>query len=227
MPGYGQFCPVAKASEVLAERWTPLVVRELLSGSHRFNELQRGVPLMSRSLLSKRLKELERAGVVERRKLAGQGTHEYYLTPAGEELRPIIEGLGVWGQRWVRQAVEPEDLDPALLMWDIRRRVLCDEIEGRRVVTRFDFLGVPAAKRRWWLVVSGDGCDLCLTDPGFEVQLFLEVGIQPLTHYWLGRIEWRQLVATDGFALEGPTWARRSLPKWLGRSSTAPYARHD
>jgi DNA-binding HxlR family transcriptional regulator len=123
MSGYGQFCPVATASEVLAERWTPLVVRELLCGSHRFNELQRGVPLMSRSLLAKRLRELERAGVIERRRSADGRGHNYHLTEAGEELRPIIMGLGAWGQRWARSELSRADLDPRLLMWDMQRNI--------------------------------------------------------------------------------------------------------
>jgi DNA-binding HxlR family transcriptional regulator len=121
MQGYGQFCPVAQAAEVIAERWTPLVIRELLSGSHRFNDIQRGVPLMSPALLTKRLKNLELCDIIERRSLAGGG-HEYHLTQAGEELRPWVELMGVWGQRWVRRPVTPEEADPALLMWDMRRR---------------------------------------------------------------------------------------------------------
>jgi DNA-binding HxlR family transcriptional regulator len=121
--GYGQFCPVAKASEIFGERWTPLIMRELLCGSYRFNDLRRGVPLMSPSLLSQRLKTLERAGIVERRPDPENKSYEYHLTQAGQELRPVIELLGVWGQRWARKRVEPGDLDPSLLMWDIHRRL--------------------------------------------------------------------------------------------------------
>jgi DNA-binding HxlR family transcriptional regulator len=224
--GYGQFCPVAKASEILAERWTPLVLRELLSGSHRFNDVQRGVPRMSRSLLAKRLRELERAGVVERRPAAGgRRSHEYFLTPAGEELRPVIEGLGVWGQRWVMSDVEEEDLDPSLLMWDMSRHLRHDELPERRVVVRFDLLDVEGAYRRWWIVAKDKGGDVCLTDPGFEVDLTVRVRQRDLTRFWLGQLRWRELLACEGFELDGPAWLQRSLPRWLERSDFADVER--
>jgi DNA-binding HxlR family transcriptional regulator len=218
--GYGQFCPVAKASEVVAERWTPLVLRELLCGSHRFSDLCRGVPLMSRSLLAKRLKELERAGVVERRRAPGRQASEYHLTPSGEELRPVIEGLGVWGQRWILFDVDEKDLDPSLLMWDIRRGLNRQALPEQRAVVRFEFTDVHGPRRRWWLLAGGDAGDLCMTDPGFEVDLFVSVGLRELTRYWLGQIEWRELVAR-GLELGGPRWLQRSLPEWLGRSAFA------
>lgn len=224
MTRYGQFCPVAKASEVLAERWTPLVLRELLSGSHRFNELCRGVPLMSRSLLAKRLKELERAGIVERRRIAGQKVEEYHLSPAGEELRPLIEGLGVWGQRWIVRDLDDEDLDPSLLMWDIRRRLVTEALPGERVVVRFDFTDVAGPRRRWWLLVGGGDADICMTDPGFEVGLAVSATLRGLTGFWLGRREWRELLASGQLRLEGPRWLQRSLPEWLARSLFAPVA---
>src|SRR5690349_19745315 len=134
MTQYGQFCPVAKAAEVFAERWTPLVARELMCGSTTFNDLKRGVPLMSRTLLVTRLRELERAGVVERRPATGRSTHTYHLTPAGEELMPIVMGLGEWGQRWVRKKVTREDLDPTLFMWDLRRSLDVERVPDDRTV---------------------------------------------------------------------------------------------
>lgn len=224
MTHYGQFCPVAKACEAVAERWTPLLIRELLDGSHRFNEIARGVPLMSRSLLAKRLKELERAGIVERRKLRGQKVEEYHLTPAGEELRPIIEGLGVWGQRWVVREVEEEDLDPSLLMWDIRRNLVPAALPDRRFVARFEFTDVRGPRRRWWLIAGAGEADICMTDPGFEVDLQVRVALHALTNYWVGRAEWRDLRRTGGLEIEGPNWLERSLPDWLGRSALAGVA---
>ncbi|MFW6051713.1 MAG: winged helix-turn-helix transcriptional regulator [Myxococcota bacterium] len=212
---------MAKACEVLAERWTPLLVRELLSGSHRFNDLQRGVPLMSRSLLAKRLRELEDAGIVERRVARGDRRgHEYHLTPAGEELRPIIEGLGAWGQRWLVSDVREGDLDASLLMWDIRRNVHLDAVPDRRTVIRIDFPDVSGAEGRWWLIVDEGEADLCMTNPGFEVDLAVAVPLRGLTRYWLGRATWRELVA-EGMRLEGPRWLQRALPRWLGRSGFA------
>ncbi|MCU0305857.1 MAG: helix-turn-helix transcriptional regulator [Thermoanaerobaculales bacterium] len=225
MKGYGQFCPVAKASEVLAERWTPLVLRELLCGSRRFNDIHRGVPLMSRSLLATRLRELERAGVLVRRTASGLRNQEYALTAAGEELLPIIEGLGRWGQRWVVADVAEDDLDPSLLMWDIRRNLRSDELPEQRVVTQFDFLDVTGPRRTWWLLAARDGGDICMTDPGFAVDLIVTVRLHALTRYWLGQIGWRDVVGSAEFRLEGPPWARRSLPRWLGRSGFAEVAR--
>jgi DNA-binding HxlR family transcriptional regulator len=230
MGGYGQFCPVAKASEILAERWTPLVLRELLCGSHRFSDLCRGVPLMSRSLLAKRLKELERVGVVERRNVAGREAAEYFLSPAGEELRPLIEGLGVWGMRWILFDLDESDLDPSLLMWDIRRGLKRESLPERRVVVSFELVDVRGPRGRWWLLAGGESrdADLCMTDPGFAVDLRVKVGLKQLTRYWLGQIEWRALV-DSGLELEGERWIRRSFPAWMGRSlfAGAERARRD
>jgi DNA-binding HxlR family transcriptional regulator len=217
---YGQFCPVAKASEVLAERWTPLVLRELLCGSHRFSDLVRGVPLMSRSLLAKRLRELERAGVVERRRVSGRQSSEYYLSAAGEELRPVIEALGAWGQRWILFDVDERDLDPSLLMWDICRSLRREGLPQRTAVVRFELTDVQGPRRFWWLLASCESGDLCMTDPGFEVELFVKVGLRELTRYWLGQLDWRDLVA-GGLELEGPRWLQRALPGWLGQSAFA------
>ena len=226
MPGYGQFCPVAKASEILAERWTPLVLRELLCGSHRFTDLCRGVPLMSRSLLAKRLKELERAGVVERRHVPGREAAEYHLSPAGEELRSVIEGLGNWGQRWILFDLDESDLDPSLLMWDIRRSLCRESLPERRVVVDFQFPEVRGPRRRWWLLAGGESrdADLCMTDPGFEVDLSVTVRLRPFTRYWLGQIEWRELVAA-GLKLDGERWLQRNFPVWLSRSPFASVER--
>lgn len=225
MKGYGQFCPVAKAAEVIAERWTPLVLRELLAGSHRFNDLRRGVPLMSGSLLSKRLRELEDAGIVERRPSRDdRRTQDYHLTPAGLELGPIIEAIGVWGQRWVVNEFDEEDLDPSLLMWDIRRNLVQDALPDRRVVVRFEFVDIPGARRRWWLLVDEGGGDLCMTDPGFDTDLELTTTLKAFTRFWMGRSTWPDLKRTEPFRLEGPSWAQKGLPRWLGRSVFAGHA---
>jgi DNA-binding HxlR family transcriptional regulator len=213
---YGQFCPVALAAEVVGERWTPLVLRELLSGSRRFNDLRRGVPKMSPSLLSRRLRQLARAGVVERR-VAGR-TVEYHLTAAGEELRPIVEGLGAWGKRWVGGGLDRENLDATLLMWDVRRNVRRDRLPGRRVVVAFRFPDAPPAHRRFWLVLSPEEVDLCLRDPGHEVDLVATTGLATFTALWLGDLDWTAALATGRVALDGPAALRRALPDWLGAS---------
>ena len=171
MKGYGQFCPVSKAAEILNERWTILIVRELLCGSRRFNDLRRGVPLMSPSLLSHRLKELQEHGVIERRCLGSTRGGEYCLTPAGEELRPIVMFFGEWGQRWVRSQIREDDLDAGLLMWDMRRTIDAAAFPPERTAVEFEFFDAPKAERLWWLVVHEGEVELCFDDPGFPVDL--------------------------------------------------------
>jgi DNA-binding HxlR family transcriptional regulator len=217
MRGYGQFCPVAQAAEVITERWTPLVIRELLSGSHRFNDIQRGVPLMSPALLTKRLKNLELCAIIERRSLAGGG-HEYHLTQAGEELRPWVELMGVWGQRWVRRPVTPEEADPALLMWDMRRSINVEQLPDKRVVVRFDFRGAPKGKRSWWLVLERPEPDLCLRDPGFGVALTVRTDAVTMASVWVGDLDVAGAIRSRLIVLEGPSRLRRAFPSWLSLS---------
>jgi DNA-binding HxlR family transcriptional regulator len=219
MSGYGQFCPVAKASEVLAERWTPLVVRELLCGSHRFNDLQRGVPLMSRSLLAKRLRDLERAGVIERRPSADGRGSEYHLTEAGEELRPIIMGLGAWGQRWARGELSRADLDPRLLMWDMQRNIETQALPARRVVVRFRFTDpAPKLPRVTWLILERDRVDVCYKDPGFDVDLVVAGRLRALVAVWMGDTPISTTIRARELAIEGPQDLVRAFPGWLRRS---------
>ena len=221
MQGYGQFCPVAQAAKVLTERWTPLVIRELLSGGHRFNEIQRGVPLMSPSLLAKRLKTLELYGVIERRPLEGGGGHEYHLTQAGEELRPWVELMGVWSQRWVRRPVTPEDADPALLMWDMRRNINLERLPDERVVVRFEFRGAPKGKRSWWLVLERPETDLCLSDPGFGVDLTVHTEAVTMSSVWIGDLDLAGAIRSGLIVLQGPSHLRRAFAGWL---SLSPFA---
>jgi len=215
MKGYGQFCPVAQAAELLAERWTPLVIRELLAGSRRYNDIQRGVPLMSSALLSERLKTLERFGVVERRARPGGRGYEYQLTAAGEELRPWVELMGIWGQRWVRRAVTPEEADPALLMWDVRRNINVDRLPDRRLVVRFSFRDAPKGKRSWWLFLVRPEPDLCLTDPGFGVDLTVRTEAVTMAEVWVGDLDLAGAIRSRRIVLEGPSYLRRSFPRWL------------
>ena len=216
MRSYGQFCPVAKAAEILAERWTLLVVRELLAGSHRFNEPRRGVPLMSPTLLTKRLAELERAGIVEHRPLeVGRGSW-YRLTPAGEELRPVVQLLGAWGDRWINHRIGPDDLDPALLKWDVRRRLDTAELPAREAVLRFSFRDARSGRRSWWLVVDGDEVDLCLTDHGRDVDLTVWANTKTMTHIWVGRLAIEDALASGEVTLDGSGDFARSFPRWIG-----------
>ncbi|MGE5277216.1 MAG: winged helix-turn-helix transcriptional regulator [Acidobacteriota bacterium] len=230
MQRYGQFCPVAKAAEVFAERWTPLILRELLRGSSRFSDLQRGVPLMSRTLLAQRLKELDRAGVLERRrKKSGRG-FEYRLTPAGEEFRPIVERLGAWGQRWARRQLESDgDYDTGLLMWAIRRGIHVDRLPEGRLVVFFEFRGVPRSARRghrsWWLVLSKPEVDICLKDPGGEVDLKVEADLRTLTRAWLGDLPIAAALRSGEVRLEGARELVRAFPTWLALSPLASVPR--
>jgi DNA-binding HxlR family transcriptional regulator len=221
--GYGQFCPVAIAAEVLAERWTPLVVRELLLGSARFNDLQRGVPRMSSSLLARRLKELEFAGIVQRRPGAAGGP-EYHLTPAGRDLFPIVERMGLWAQRWMRHDLTgPANLDPDLLMWDVRRTVTNRVRPGdRRFVAEFHLVGALPRRRRWWLVFEPDAVDLCYRDPGFEVDLFVEASPRVLTQVWLGHVGIDQALREDRLRLDGSRQDVAAFRSWFVLSAFAP-----
>jgi DNA-binding HxlR family transcriptional regulator len=221
MKGYGQFCPVAKAAEILTERWTLLVLRELLFGSRRFNDLRKGVPLMSPTLLSKRLKFLEAAGVIERRRARSDKGWEYLPTNAGQDLRPVVEMLGVWGQHWVRSQLTSDELDPGLLMWDIRRRIDPHQFPARRIVVQFEFSDVAQSKRRWWLVGDRDGVDLCVTDPGFEADLYIFTGVRTMTAVWMGDMTWKYAIESGRIDLDGVPELRRSLRSWLQLSTLA------
>ncbi len=222
MAGYGQFCPVSKAMEVLDERWTLLVVRELLAGSRRFNELRRGNPRMSPSLLTKRLRTLERAGIV-RRDLVGSHA-SYTLTPCGEELRPVVDALGDWGIRWTSELGEA-DLDPHLLMYDIKRSMPADAWPATRTVVAIELDDVAPRVARWWLVVSGGEADVCDHDPGFEADATLRIGLATLTALWRGDVSWRGALAGGKAVVEGGPTIRRGLPDWIGQSKFAAVPR--
>lgn len=221
MSGYGQFCPIAKAAQILAERWTPLVLRELICGSTRFNDLRRGVPLMSSSLLAQRLRFLEREGVIERRPARSGRGFAYHLTDAGRELEPLIMMMGEWGARWVRSRLEPDDLDVSLLMWDMHRTVRPEHFPARRVVVAFEFKDVPQNKRRWWLLSEGDAADLCVTDPGYEVDLFLFADLRTMTAIWTGDLTVEAALASGALEADGPADLCRRLSAWLGLSAFA------
>jgi DNA-binding HxlR family transcriptional regulator len=213
MRGYGQFCPVARGAEVFAERWTPLVLRELLCGSTHFNDLHRGVPPMSRTLLKHRLRQLEEIGVVMR-KLGSRGP-EYHLTQAGRDFAPVVEHLGAWAQRWFRSTFHDDQLDLGLLLWDLRRNVPPDALLPGRISLQFDFNGQPKAKRTWWLVCEGGDVDICPTDPGFEVSLYVVTDLRTLTRVWMGDIPVRTAIASGAIELSGSREIRRRFERWL------------
>jgi len=208
---YGQLCPLAKATEILAERWTFLVIRELLSGAGRFNEIHRGVPLMSTSLLSQRLRRLEREGLVRRESRPSR----YYLTEAGLELAPIVRRLSRWGERWVLGHVDPQKADVTALMWAVRQRVDPSVFGDRRVTVQFEITDQPQAKRSWWLVNEAAKVDLCPTDPGFEVDLYALTDLQTMSRIWVGELMLSSAISSGRLELSGPRELRQAFCSWL------------
>ncbi|MCC6495982.1 MAG: helix-turn-helix transcriptional regulator [Propionibacteriaceae bacterium] len=215
MTAYGQFCPVAKAMEVLDERWTLLVIREMLLGSTRFNELRKGVPKMSPALLSKRLRTLERSGLVQRKNLAGRTA--YHLTQAGQELSTVVDALGEWGTRWIGDLGEA-DLDPHLLMWDIRRTVPIERWPRARTVVAFELQEVVDSGSHWWLVVADGDVDLCDYDPGYEVNAVVTGSLRTLTRLWRGDVSWPEVLRSGNLVVAADSLVRRQVPEWLGQS---------
>ena len=216
MTDYGQFCTVARGAEVFGERWTPLVVRELLCGSTRFNDIRRGVPRMSATLLAQRLRKLTELGIT--RRVRGAAGWEYQLTPAGEELRPIVEQIGHWGARWIGSRLKRGQLDVGFLMWDIRRFVRLDQFPRRRTVIQFSFADARPRERVWWLVVENGIADLCRDDPGHELTLIVESSVRALTEVWTGDADPQSEVRAGHIQVIGPDSDARALWKWLGRS---------
>ena len=220
MPDYGQFCTVARGAEVFGELWTPLVIRELLCGSRRFNDIRRGVPRMSQTLLTKRLRKLEELGIIERRRV--ESGWEYHVTAAGEELRPIVVGLGHWGARWIGSRMRREQLDAGFLMWDIRRFARMDQFpKGKRAVIHFRFTDAPARERLWWLVVENATTDLCRDDPGHELDVIVESTVRALTEIWTGDSKPATEVAAGRLKVSGAGPNDARLWRWLGRSMFA------
>ena len=219
---YFQFCPVAKAMEVLDERWTLLIVRELVTGSRHFNELRRGVPRISPALLTRRLRQLERAGVVERHP---DGQHvEYVLTPAGRELEPVVEALGTWGMRWIGELGD-EDLDPQLLLWDMHRNVDHNAVPFGRTVVEFRFPDVRSDNQHWWLVITPNDVDVCDADPGFPVSATVVTALRRMVEIWRGDLAWSDAVRSGALEVQAPTALRRAVPRWFTLSSFATVPR--
>lgn len=225
--GYKQFCPVAMAAEVLCTRWTMVLLRELVAGSTRFNDLLRGVPRMSPALLSKRLKDLEAAGIVERiRSKIDKNIFEYHLTEAGKDLRSVVETIGVWGQRWVDTELSLDNLDPSLLMWDMRRNLNTDPLPKLRCVIEFHYTDLPASQKHWWLIVEPAGdVDLCSVDPGFDVDLYVTTGLRPMTSIWMGLSSVISEQKDKNLELDGDPLLAKKMQTWLGLSPFAVEAK--
>lgn len=220
---YAQYCPVAKATEVLGDRWTPLILREMLIGATGFNELQRALPGISRSILRDRLRRLERAEVVERKTGPTGRTLEYTLTPAGRDLRPVVKALGDWGATWSFTEPRSDELDPDLLIVWMARHVDSAELPGVRTVVQFD-LRDPA--KRYWMVFEPDDVSVCLQHPGFDVDLKVAVDTAVLHRVWAGRTGLREMLGAGALRLQGPTALQRAFTRWFRWSPFAPAVRH-
>jgi DNA-binding HxlR family transcriptional regulator len=218
--GYGQFCPVSMAAEIFCSRWTALVLRELLCGSTRFNDLRRGVPRMSPSLLSKRLRELEQSGLIVTRK-GSRGVVEYHLTEAGKDLQNVVMALGMWGQRWVESQLSLKNLDPSLLMWDMRRWLNPQPLPPRRCTIHFQYPELAAGSRDWWLVVEDGTVDLCLLDPGHEIDLHVVGSLRSMTAIWMGLSTVNKEIAEGQIEISGDRDIETRIHQWLGLSPFA------
>ena len=222
MSSYGQFCPVALGAEIFAERWTPLILRELLMGGRRFSDIHRGVPRISRNLLTQRLRSLRSSGIIEQLPVERGHGHEYRLTVAGRELAPVIDALGTWGYRWASKDLTDENLDPDFLMWVLRRMVRVDAFPAERVVLLFRFRRYH--DRLFWLVLQRPEADLCLFDPGYEVNLEIDAKVEALARVCLGHLELREAVRTGDVKVHGAPRYRNALGTWLGVTRFASMA---
>lgn len=221
---FGQFCPIALASEVLTQKWMLLIVRELLAGSTRFSDIRRGVPRISATLLKQRLQTLERGQIVERRAARMAGTHTYELTAAGRDLKPVLSNIGEWGQRWARD-ICADDLDPGWLVWNVHRRLRVEAMPGGRVNIEIFFSDATATQRYFWLVKNDDGVEVCVKPPGFEVDLTVRTSVRVLAEVWRGIRDLRQELAAGRIEVIGHSRLRRAFSGWLLLSVYAPIKR--
>lgn len=223
MKGYGQFCPLALAAEIVCERWTLLVLRELMLGGRRFNDIHRGVPRMSPALLSRRLRTLQAAGLVTRSR-AGRRA-EYALSEAGAALAPTIESLALWGKRWLPATLSAVRADPDLVMWDLHRRLRLERMPAGRTVIRFEFTDQPPGRRLRWIVGGGGEVALCITDPGLEVDLYVTTDSRTATLVWYGDMPLGRALDAGTIDLHGPPGLCRAFPGWLGLNLLAGVGR--
>ena len=221
---YGQYCPLALATELLCRRWTVLVVSRLIDGCTTFNEIHAGVPRISPSLLSTRLSELEHAGLLVRRRDGAGRRYRYELTEAGRDLTDIVDALAVWGQHWARDN-ELDDLDPAFLAWSMHLRIDSSQMPAGRTVLEFEFTGTPADLRRFWLVNTDGKVDMCLKHPGFDTDLFINADLRTFVEAWRGFRDLRREIRASRIRLTGPAGLRKAFPDWLMLSALAPYDR--
>jgi DNA-binding HxlR family transcriptional regulator len=211
---YGQFCPVAKAMEILGERWTILILREMHMGATRFNELQRGLSLISPTILTKRLNDLASAEIIIRKKIPGQRSCEYFLTQAGKETLALVKGIGDWGMKWARGDIRDSHLDVELLMLYLQRSIKADFLPGNHSVIRFKFTDLSKLSD-WWLVVKGCNVDICLEDPGQDVDVYLTTDLPTMVACWMGDQSYQSAIANKQMKVVGPSALTRNIQSWI------------
>lgn len=214
---YGQFCPIAKSMEIIGERWTVLILREILMGGCRFNGIQRGLGTISPALLSKRLESLETHGLVARRKIAGQRGYEYFPTKSAKELQPILMAIGNWGMKWAKDNLIEDDYDIDLLMLYLERSIIVENLPGRDTLIRFEFADLKQHKY-WWLVVKDNLVDVCVKDPGRDVDVYFSSTVRTMTDAWLGHVSWRRVIRDGDLVIIGPRSLTRNVTSWLANS---------
>jgi DNA-binding HxlR family transcriptional regulator len=215
---YGQYCPIARGAEIFAERWTPIIVRNLHLGCGNFSEILQGAPGLSRTLLSQRLKQLERLGVVESAPKHGGRGHHYELTSAGHDLFKVCQSLGEWGARWLE--IAPEHLDPFVALWSMCNALRRDQLPHRRIVIRFDFTASRRHERYWLLIERGE-TEICKTYPGLDEDLYVTAEAEAFVKWHAGQLSWAQACREDRIELDGPSWLVRAFPTWNARSMFA------
>ena len=214
MIDYGQFCPVSKTAQIIGEKWTLLIVRELLSGATRFNQIQRAMPRISPTVLNKRLGELQEQGVIVRCRIPEQRGYEYHLTECGRELAPLVLQMAEWGMRWARSTMRDEELDVGLLMENIRGRIDPAGLPGGRAVVRFKFTDLDSYVE-WWIKVQNGDADLCMDDPGCEVDVYFTTDLRTLTEVWMGDLPLQQARDNGRLQIVGSTPILRNLKTWF------------
>ena len=222
---YGQFCPIAKANEILGEKWTILIIRELLMGGRRFNELQRGLGMISPALLTSRLKTLEEQGMIVRRRIGGQKGFEYFPSQAAEDLMPVLVAMGEWGLCWARHNITDDDYDADFLMYYLERSVQPGNLPGVETVIRFEFTDF-VAQSSWWLVVRQDRVDLCIKDPGKDVDIYFTSTVRAMADVWMGDNSYKDAIKSGALLVVGPTNLTQNISQWLKPSIFADAPRH-
>jgi DNA-binding HxlR family transcriptional regulator len=216
--GYGQYCPIARGAEVFAERWTPIIMRNVLIGCHTFTEISQGAPGLSHTLLTQRLRQLERVGVIERRPAPKGRAWLYFPTAAGEEMLDVCLALGTWGARWLEMA--PEDHDPYVVLWAASKHLAPEDLPQQRVVIRFDF---PRHRlpNRFWLLLERGGVEVCVKPPGFEEDVVVSADPEWFAKWHMGLVSWAEVLRDGRVRVDGPPKLARSIPRWVPLSRFA------